>query len=351
MKNFEKLKMTLFDSTNANFKLEVEAQFTRGNRDTGFRDIVYTTDRYTGILNPNIYLTFSYRGDDVSPVYTSYPQLFRIREAFEKVKNWVADGSGFMTMDGVLTVKGNCDEPVVVANIGKNNNWISMKLVAAESDEDGILKVTPCVAIELSSSNRLTSILTAEEFLTVYTIIRDLNLSTLQCMMSLGFLDADRGGNTNYYSGPQQSSGWNGNQQPMNNGGGYYQQQPPMNGNWATTPSNTGYPNGGQQRPRYNNQSYRNAPARQVPPPPTSNASRPLTTTSPAVENGWPNDNNPFPSNSDEPTMMRPVTNNNLPPRQSSGGSIMTMRAVEDTPISEISYDDAAAIDAIFDGN
>lgn len=347
MRNFEKLKMTLFDSTNANFKLEVEAQFTRGNRDTGFRDIVYTTDRYTGILNPNIYLTFSYRGDDVSPVYTSYPQLFRIREAFETVKNYVADGSGFVTVDGVLAVRGDLSDPIVVANIGKSNNWISLKLVAAESDEDGILKVSPCVAIELSSSNRLTSILTAEEFLTVYTIIRDLNLSTLQCMMSLGFLNVDR--NTNYtpqYQAPVQQPMNNWNNQP---GYATTPQQAPMNGNWSG--GNTGY-TGGQQRPRYNNQSYRNTTTRQVPPPPAGRT----TVQSAPTNSNWPMDSNPYPDTyADETPMMRAPatsqTSSNLPPRQSGGGSIMTMRAVEETPISEISYDDTAAIDAIFDEN
>lgn len=338
MKTFEKLKMTLFDSTNANFKLEVEAQFTRGNRETGFRDIVYTTDRYTGVLNPNIYLTFAYRGDDVSPVYTSYPQLFRIREAFETVKNLVANGSGFVTVDGMLAVKGGCEEPVVVANIGKSNNWISLKLVTAESDEDGVLRVTPCVAIELSSSNRLTSVLTVEEFLTVYTIIRDLNLSTLQCMMSLGFLNVERNTQSNnYYSPvpqPQMVNGWATtpsqppyNQQPM--------ATPPMNGNWAnSTPVNYGNT---PARPRYNNQSYRNtSSARQVPPPPTTGTSRTSQVTT--GNGGWPNDQNPFPA---------APANNNLPPRN-GGNSIMNMKAVEETPISEIDYDDTAAIDALF---
>ena len=345
MRNFEKLKMTLFDSTNANFKLEVEAQFTRGNRETGFRDIVYATDRYTGILNPNIYLTFAYRSDEVSPVYTSYPQLFRIREAFEKVAKWVADGSGFMTADGVLCVRGNCDEPVVVTGIGKNNNWISLKLVAAETDEDGIVKVTPCVAIELSSSNRLTSILSAEEFLTVYTIIKDLNLSNLQCMMSLGFLNIDRQPNGgNYYAAPQ-----NGYQQPMNNwqnnqpNYGTTPQQAPMNGNW----------NGGNApaRPRYNNQSYRNTTTRQVPPPPSGSVnSRNVTTQAPSVDNsGWPNDPNPYPDNTSS-NYNGGNTGSNLPPRSSSG-AIMNMKAIEETPISEISYDDTSAIDAIFNEN
>jgi hypothetical protein len=347
MNRFERLKMTLFDSTNANFKLEVEAQFTRGNRDTGFRDIVYTTDRYTGILNPNIYLTFAYRSDEVSPVYTSYPQLFRIREAFEKVKNWVADGSGFMTADGVLCVRGNCDTPVVVAGIGKNNNWISLKLVAAETDEDGVVKVTPCVAIELSSSNRLTSILSAEEFLTVYTIIRDLNLSTLQCMMSLGFLNVDRSNNGNYYSSPQpqmMNNGW-GNPAPQNN----YPQNPPMSGNYvgggATTPG--GYGNA-PARPRYNNQSYRNTTTRQVPPPPSGTVTGRVPTASPNTMNnavdasGWPNDPNPYPENNYNNT-----NNSALPPR-GNGGSIMNMKAVDETPITEISYDDTSAIDEIF---
>ena len=333
MKNFEKLKMTLFDSSNANFIIGVEAQFTRGNRDTGFRDIVYTTDRATGIVNPNIYLTFSYKGDDVSPVYTSYPQLFRIREAFETVKNWVADGSGFMTFEGALCVKSNCDQPVVVANIGKNNNWMSLKLVAAESDENGILVVTPCVAIELSSSNRLTSILTAEEFLTVYTIVKDLNLSTLQCMMSLGFLSVDKSASNQYY--PPVNQGMNMMpQQPMQNGWnspqpqGYPQQSAPMGNNYYQQ-SNA--------RPKYNNQSYRATPPRQVAPPPTA---RPQTT----EVNSWPNDTNPYGAAS------APVSEG-LPPRSTQPNNIMSMKAVENTPISEISYDDTAAIDAIFDDN
>ena len=348
MKNFEKLKMTLFDSTNANFKLEVEAQFTRGNRDTGFRDIVYATDRFTGILNPNIYLTFAYRSDEVSPVYTSYPQLFRIREAFETVKNYIADGSGFVTVDGVLAVRGDLTDPVVVANIGKNNNWISLKLVAAEGDEDGILKVAPCVAIELSSSNRLTSILSAEEFLTVYTIIRDLNLSTLQCIMSLGFLSCDRVGNSYAGGYPQQApmhQSMNNWQNPQPN----YQttpQQAPMGGNW----SGNSYGNQQPQRPRYNNQSYRNAPARQVPPPPTGGMNtRNVMNQQTSVDSGWPTDNNPFPDVNNQAMNPSMGNGNNLPPRN-GGGSIMNMKAVEETPISEINYDDTAAIDAIFDG-
>lgn len=43
MKKFDNLKMVLFDSTNASFKLAVEAKFTTGNQDQGYRDLVYIT--------------------------------------------------------------------------------------------------------------------------------------------------------------------------------------------------------------------------------------------------------------------------------------------------------------------
>jgi hypothetical protein len=57
MKSFSKLQMVLFDSTNAGFKLCVEAQFRRGNQQQGFKNLVYVTNAGTGMLTPNIYLT------------------------------------------------------------------------------------------------------------------------------------------------------------------------------------------------------------------------------------------------------------------------------------------------------
>ena len=96
MKRFDNVKMVLFDSTNAYFKLAVEAQFTRKNPDGSYRDLVYTTDRGTSILNPNIYLTLSYKDDNMNAVYTSYPQLYLIRAAFERIKDMILDDNAYI---------------------------------------------------------------------------------------------------------------------------------------------------------------------------------------------------------------------------------------------------------------
>jgi len=167
------------------------------------------------MLNPNIYLTLAYKDENTNPVYTSYPQLFRLREAFEKIKNLVVDESGFMEIDGQILVKPDCSEPVVLSNIGKNNNWISMKLSVIQSEENGILTSIPGVTIELSTANRYTSALSVDEFLTVYTIIKDLNLANIQCMMSLAFLDTERQGQTGVPSGYVQPQQYQPMQQPQ----------------------------------------------------------------------------------------------------------------------------------------
>ena len=323
MKKFNNLRMVLFDSTNASFKLAVEAQFVRGNQQIGYKDLVYVTDSFTGMLNPNIYLTLACKNEDTKPVFTSYPQLFRLREALEKIKNMVADGSAFSEIDGVLSVRPDCTEPVVLANIGKANNWISFKLTVLESGENGVTTVIPGVSIELSTSNRYVSTLTVDEFLTVYTIVKDLNLANLQAMMSLAFLDSDK-------------------QQQYNQQVAYaptYQQQyvpqqqyqQPYN----AAPRVSGYQQSqGYSQPRYSGQTQNyGTRTRQTPPPPTSNGNTtPLGSTRTYTT----------------PVQSEPVQNttNNLPPRVSK--PIMNMTAIEETPISEIDYDNAAGFDDIF---
>jgi len=315
MRNFEKATMTLFDSTNANFKLAVEAQFTRVNPDNSKRDLVYSTQYLNAILNPNIYLTFTYKGEDATAVYTSYPQLYRLRETFKQVADLVAHNEGFVEIDGVMTVRPECADPVVLANIGKKNNWISLKLSMIQSGEDGVVTSVPGVALELSTSNRYASVLTADEFLTVYTIINDLNLANLQSLFSFAFLATDRNVAGFYpqqapvmqqpmgYSAPQQPQMY---QAPMN---AYQQPQ----GARIPAPQNNGGMQMMNRAPRQ--QSYRSVAPQQPAPAPAYN---------------------PAPQQ------------NSLPPRD-SGKPIMNMKAVEETPISEISYEDSSQIDSIFD--
>lgn len=337
MKRFENVKMVLFDSTNAYFKLAVEAQFTRKNPDNSYRDLVYTTDRGTSILNPNIYLTLSYKDDNMNAVYTSYPQLYLIRNALEKIKSMILDPNAYILdpNDNSLSVKQTYCDAVVIDNIGKSNNWIAMKLCVIKTGENGVYNYTKGVTLELSTSNGYASQLSEEEFLTVYTIIKDLNLSNLQCMMSLAFLNCDArpmnmGG---YGNGGYVGQPYYGNTTPgyaPQNQGGY--QQPPMNGNWAAPQQAqpTTY-----MKPRYNSQprtpSYRTqAPQGQA--PYANNSQAPVA---PVVVN-------------EENVTAPHATNNNLPPR-SANKPVMNMQAVAETPVSSYDVNDAAAIAAIFD--
>lgn len=309
-----------------------------GNKEQGYRDLVYVTDRYTALLNPNIYLTLSYKDENVNPVYTSYPQLFRLREAFEKIKNLVADGSGFIDIDGQVSVRQDCSEPVVLANIGKNNNWISLKLSVIQSDENGIVTSVPGVSIELSTANRFVSALSVDEFLTVYTIIKDLDLASIQCMMSLAFLDIEKAPYQQplYQQQPQY-------QQPAYNNGGYYQQQ-------YQQPQYQQQPVYNQQAPRaYNQPRYNNQPVQQnqqYAGRRTAQVQQPVQQ-QPVYEE-QSSYMKPQPRNVQQPVQQN-VVNNNLPSRDANK-QVMSLNAVESTPIEEIRYDDVNGLDDIFNG-
>lgn len=337
MKRFENVKMVLFDSTNAYFKLAVEAQFTRKNPDGSYRDLVYTTDRGTSILNPNIYLTLSYKDDNLNAVYTSYPQLYLLRNALETVKNKLLDPAAFFVdpNDNSLSVKQTYEDAVIIDNIGKSNNWISMKLCAIRTGENGVFTYSKGVILELSTSNGWKSQLSQEEFLTVYTIIKDLNLSTIQCMLSLGFLNGDARQVNNYNGGyqQQQPGGYYGQttpgyppqnqgymQQPQQN----FRQSPPMNGNWA-----------GQQqvdqsqymRPRFNSQ------------PRTPSYRTPAAQSAPAAQQQI---------GDFQPTHYVDNSNTTALPARNAEKPVMNMKAIEETPVSSYDVDDAAAIASIF---
>lgn len=325
MKYFNNLKMTLFDSTNAAFKLAVELQFTRKQQDGSSRDLVYTTDKGTSVLNPNIYLTMSYKDDQMNAVYTSYPQLYKLRKAFGTIRKYLEAGDAFIKdpNDQSLSVKQTYAEPIILDNIGKGNNWIQLKLEVMKSGENGVFTYAPAVSIQLSTSNGFTSLLSDEEFLTVATIIDDLNLANFQMLGSLGFLNAVENHQAQYGGGlyPQ----WQYQTVPGNFGGNQTQptQQPPMNGNWSGRQQNN------YQRPSFNQprQSYRTTMAPQASAPQVAPVQQPAFT-------GSENRNSSY---------------NTLPPRENK--PLMNPAAIDATPVSQYDIDDAAAIDSIFNGN
>lgn len=308
----------------------------------GLTDLAYITDQGNAVLNSDIYLTLTYKGgDNVRPVYTSYPQLFRLREALTTVKDLLINNRGFLDAEGVLSVRQEYSAPIILSNIGKAANWISLKLAVLESGENGVVTTVPGVAIEMSTSNGYSSTLTTEEFLTIYTIINDLNLSALQVNLGLAFLSSSQ----------NQVAGWTGYQNQNNFAQQarpqYYQQQyqgQQMQG-YQSQPNyqnNTYSTNGGtyNSTPRYNNTGYQRQPQRQV---------------AQQVSGSHYTQNNtqqqPFTQPVQQSTQQyAPQTNaysqqNNLKPRNEK---IMNFNTIEETKVEDLSLDDADAINDIF---
>jgi hypothetical protein len=315
MKKFNQAKIVLFDSTIACFKLSVEALFTKKRQDQSVSSLAYITDSGTANLNPNIYLVFAYKGESyetTKTLYTSYPQLFKIRNALEKVKDLIVDGKGFITVEGITTVKPDYQDPIVVSEIGKNKKWISFNLTAIASTEDGMPPKVPGVTIQLSDSD-FVSVLTVEEFLTVYSIVRDIDLSSIQVTLSSMYLQTE-----------DVAFGYQQPQQPM------YQQ--PM----YTQPQYQ-QPQQYQQQPQAPSAGYNRQPMRQQQPKPTTRVMAAPSQEQPAATT---------PVYSPQRSAPQPQSGSNLPPRQNK--PIVNITSVEETPVSSISFDDEEAIANIF---
>ena len=186
-------KIVLFDSTAAFFKVSVEAIFTKKRQDNTLAPLAYITDQGTAHMNPNIYLVLTYKTDTwetTKNLYTSFPQLFSLREKLEQIKDLIITGEGFQEIEGVLNVNPAHQSPIVMADIGQKNKWISFGL-ATIAPKEGEMNRIPGVSIQMSDTDGYTSILTVEEFLTVYTIIKDIDLTGYQIMLTGMFLEAE----------------------------------------------------------------------------------------------------------------------------------------------------------------
>lgn len=309
MKKFSQARITLFDSTIASFKLSVEANFTRSRQDGSVANLAYITDKGTAILNPSIYLVFSFKGDTYETtknLYTSFPQLFEVRDKLSQVKELLIGNKGFVEVEGVLTVKPEYQQPLVIDNIGKQNKWISFSLVAIESGEEGMPAKVPGVSIQLSESE-FVSVLMKDEMLTIYSIINDLDLTSYLIQLSHMFLE-----------GEEPAYGYAPAPQPV------YQQPAPQYNNYQQRPA--------QQQYQPRQPQYGRAPLQQ------------RTAPAPAA-----------------PRQQQPVQQQPVAPQPQAGGAalpprrenkqIVNMKAVEETPVSTFSLNDEDAINNIFEDN
>jgi hypothetical protein len=311
MKKFSQAKITLFDSTIASFKLGIEANFTRSRQDGSIANLAYITDKGTAVLNPSIYLVFSFKGDTYETtknLYTSFPQLFEIRDTLEKVKDLLVGKKGFVNIEGVLTVRPEHQQPLVIENIGKQNKWMSFTLVAIDATEAGMDPKIPGVSLQLSEAEYV-SVLTAEEMLTIYSIIKDIDLTSYLLQLSHMFLESEEG--AVQYGTPQPVY-----QQPMYQQPQQQYQQPQGQSNYQQRQSQPQYGRAPLQRTQP-------ATRQAVPVQQSYNTGAPVQTTN---------------------------TNAGLPPRQENK-QIVNMRAVEETPVSSFSLNDQDAINSIFEDN
>lgn len=315
MRKFNQAKIVLFDSTIASFKLSVEASFTRSRQDGSVGNLVYVTEKGTANLNPSIYLVFAFKGEtyeSTKNLYTSFPQLFKIRAAMEKFKDLIVDNKGFVDVEGILSVRPEHQTPVVIADIGRKNKWISFTLVAVDPSEEGVTKKLPGVSIQISDSEYV-SVLTGDEFLTVYTIIKDIDLASISAQLSSLFLIAEDGA-----SGPTQFA-----QQPM-----YQQQYQPQPQQYQQQPYQP-QPQQYQQRqsqPRYGNQPMQRPSQQRTMPAPTAAPVQQQQSAASAQQNNQPA---------------------GLPPRKTEK-QIVNMKSVEETPVSTVNFNDEDAINSIF---
>lgn len=324
--NFNYAEMVLFDSTIAQFKLSIKGTLTRDRNDGSTQNLIYKksytnqrTKKESVTLNmdPNVYLVFTYRGESYetsSSLYTSYPQLFGIRAAIEEVKDLLINPETFEEIEGILEVKPQFQNPYTIQNIGRDNSWISFSVATVEEidAESNIKRKIPGATIWISESE-YASPMTAEEFLTVYSIVKDIDLASIQMQLSMLAIQQDNDpSNAPAYSAPVSQAP--SRRQPQ------FQQATPQQFNQQPT-----------------QQKFGNAPSRGTFKPRTA----------PPVSKFQPEEDLDSEPEQNYTKIQQPQRGN-LPPRKSEK-TIVNMKAVEETPSHNIDFNDPDALDSIFD--
>lgn len=176
-------KLILFESTQAFFRLSVDTMYEKLKADGTTQSTVYiNSQKESGTFRPSVFLVFTYLTDDFNTtkgIYTSVPHIYRIREQFEVMKNMLLSPDAFTTVEGAISVSPAYAEPVVIDNLSqKNNDWISLMLTVCKDTNS--LVARPAVAIQHSKSGGFSSLLTAEEFLTIYDVIMHIDYASLE---------------------------------------------------------------------------------------------------------------------------------------------------------------------------
>ena len=325
------LQLTLFESTNAKFRLSINGMFSKKNTQTNTDyPLIRVSQSGNATCAPNVFLVFTYMTDSfetTKSVYTSNPHMVKIRRALGYLLDAVENGSAFIEQNGQLFVDNKYAEPQVIANIGRKNSYVAFRLTAdALLDPNG--HYLPSLEITLSEAPA-TCVLTLDEFYAIYEIINQTSLPQMALTMSaieLGTLNTPA---------PQQR-------------GQNYQAQPRQQYTQRTfQPAQQYYNNQAAPRPVQSQAQNYNNGGGYVP--------RPAAVQTPAAQN--PNLEtaaaNPFPTQetvTPESFMPKNSGSNQMPPR-STGKSMMKSIDIDSIPTDDLDLGDEGLQDLFSKGN
>lgn len=273
--------MNIFENRNANFRLSVNTMFVRTNMGAETDNVFITSDGNNGYFKPSVFLVFTYLTDDrttTASIFTSYPHLYKIRTAFEEMHRRLLDPTAVQYNDNDILINEKYKSPVVISDIGKNKDWIALNFLVCNLNNNNDATKQLTVSLELSKTGGYASILSIDEFNSIYDTIMHLDLVSIEAtVISYALIEKLHTNNngsssqTNYYHRPQSANGYSNNS--------YYTPKESS----AHTPTYNRY--SAVSEPQKRVPTVSSAPASVSLPPRPVNAAAPVATPSPVNNN------------------------------------------------------------------
>lgn len=194
LKNTENI---LFESMNASFKLSINSMLTKSKQDGTDQNLVFVNQNNgKGTFRPSVFVVFTYLTNEyetTKSLWTSFPHVHKLRAMFNQIAEQLTAEDSFIQVEGNgLVVNPAYSQGVLLENIGKDASWMSIRL--APCVDEVARTVSRGVAIELSKTNGYSSLLNEDEFLSIVTMINDINLTTISLLETIIALQANNAG-------------------------------------------------------------------------------------------------------------------------------------------------------------
>jgi hypothetical protein len=226
-------RLVIFENSTANFRLSVDTMLQKPRPDGSESSLVFIGKGGQGTFRPSVFLVFTYLTDDYKStqgVYTSFAHMYKIRSMFEQMHQYLNQPDAFVDVNGEMTTSPKYSQPLILDNIGKNNDWVSLMLTRYKDPNS--TKFLPAVAIQISKSGGYSSLLSGTEFEAVYDAIVHLDLVNLENQAVLLDLisktvpeEDDHQGQSNYTPSPVSNAAYVKTATPRGNYGTPYQGQ------------------------------------------------------------------------------------------------------------------------------